>query len=110
MVIASCKSKATQSRAPKKKAKKKGDTDEDHKAKESQAKADAKEAKRKLAELSQKLVLSLVKMIEDEHMLKAALSLHPTESKDAPISDSGNFGVPDVAPSLRFNCFPFHRC
>eukprot|EP00435_Cladocopium_sp_Y103_P017572 s47_g4.t1 len=62
------KVKATQARAAKSKAVKKD------KSKIRQARADAKQAKKDLSELSQKLVLELVNMIEDENMLKPAMS------------------------------------
>ena len=95
-------SEATQARAAKSKATKKD------KAKLRQAKAAAKQAKKDLSELSQKLVLELVNMIEDENMLKPAMSLYPTyesgsansESMGA-TTDSGNIGVPDIVPNLQ---------
>ena len=91
-----CATLAQKARAPKPKAKKKGDSDETHKAKMAEAHAEAKQAKQKLAELSQELVPRLVKTIESEKMLKPALSVHPTSD-----TGSGNTGVPDVVP-----CFP----
>ena len=78
--------------------KKKTDSDESHKLKVAQSLAEAKQAKQQLAELSQQLVLSLVKMIETEKMLKPAMSLLPTTSSD---TGSGNSGVPDVAPCFQ---------
>lgn len=76
--------KATQSRAAKSKAVKKD------KAKLRQARAAAKQAKKDLSELSQKLVLELVNMIEGEDMLKPAMSLHPTYECESSGSKSGS--------------------
>ena len=76
--------KATQSRAAKSKAVKKD------KAKLRQARAAAKQAKKDLSELSQKLVLELVNMIEGEDMLKPAMSLHPTYEYESSGSKSGS--------------------
>ena len=74
------------------------------KAKLRQAKAAAKQAKKDLSELSQKLVLDLVHMIEIDDLLKPAMSLHPTyESSGSKSGSQGeNIGVPDVVPSLQW--------
>ena len=60
----------------------------------------AKQAKKELAELSQQLVLKLVKMIEEKEMLKPALSLHRTHGTENDKPEDGSTGVPDVVTCL----------
>lgn len=99
---ATCASLAQRAKVPKAtKTRRKGETNERYKARLAQVKSDAKKAKEELAHLSQKLVLSLVKMIEDEQLIKPAVSLHPTSANDAK-NQPRNVGVPDVAASHNY--------
>lgn len=102
---ATCASLAQRGKAPKAKPGKKGESLESQRAKLAQAQSDAKQAKEELACLSQKLVLSLVKMIEQDQLLKPAMSLHPTSANDKdPENQSRSMGMPDVAASHNWFC------
>ena len=68
--------------------------------KREQAMCNAKKAKKELAELSQRLVLSLVKMIEEKRMLKPALSLYRTHGTPTDNPEDASTGVPDVVTCL----------
>lgn len=95
-----CVSLFAKARAPKRKAKK-GDTEEETAAKFSQAQANARQAKEDLAQLSKKLVGNLVKTIEEQNMLKQALTLRRTSAS--------NSGLPDVATSWLIHVFVFFQ-
>lgn len=90
-----CASLATMSRVSKVKAKK-GETEESRKHRQKEAIAVAKRSKEQLAELSQRLVLSLVKMIEEERLLKPAISLNPTSESTSQNNASGVRAMQDV--------------
>ena len=76
-----CASLANRARPPKPRGSKSAKSQA--KANKAQEKREAKEAKSQLASLSQKLVLGLVKMIEDEKMLKPAMSFPKSQQNQA---------------------------
>lgn len=90
-----CASLATMAKGTKVKAKK-GETEESRRNRQKEANATAKRSKQQLAELSQRLVMSLVKMVEEEKLLKPAMSLHPTSTSTAGTNASGDSGVQEV--------------
>ena len=76
-----CAALANRARPPKPKGSKSARSQA--KADKAQQKHEAKEAKSQLALLSQRLVLSLVKMIEDEKLLKPAMSFPKSQQNQA---------------------------
>ena len=88
-----CAALASRAKPAKPKAKNKSKKSES-KAAKAQAKREQKEAKKQLAELSQRLVVSLVKMIEEERLLKPAMSF--PKARDSEMTGD----LLDVVPSL----------